>query len=81
MTPDERDLAAQRLRTAFELFEAGCEIMRQNLRRRHPALSPEELERELVAWLQQRPGAEHGDAPGPPGRWPRTRTTISTTIT
>jgi len=72
MTQDDRDLVARRLRIAFELFEAGCEIMMQNLRRRHPAMTPDELQRKLTDWLQERPGAEHGDAPGPVGSWPRT---------
>jgi len=57
----------------LELFAAGEEIMRQNLRRRFPAATPEEIEDHLVAWLHDRPGAEQGDAVGRPGTWPRRR--------
>ena len=71
MDSDEQKAASRRLNLAFELFEAGCEIMKQNLKRRHPDLSSEQLQGKLVSWLQNRPGAEHGDAPGRPGRWPR----------
>jgi hypothetical protein len=56
--------AAARLRLAFDLFEAGERLMRQNLRRRHPGESAEQIERRLAAWLATRPGAEHGDAAG-----------------
>jgi hypothetical protein len=58
--------AAARLRTAFELFEAGVALMRQNLRRAHPNAAEEEIERRLRAWLRERPGAEHGDGVGRP---------------
>jgi len=58
--------AAARLRLALELFEAGERMMRQNLRRRYPDESPEQIERRLSAWLSTRPGAEHGDAEGRP---------------
>jgi hypothetical protein len=57
-TPDDR------LRQAFELFEFGVEMMAANLRRRHPAASPEEIERLLEAWLADRPGAPGGDSDG-----------------
>jgi hypothetical protein len=39
--------------------------MRQNLRRRFPRESEEQIERRLLAWLRDRPGAERGDAGGP----------------
>jgi len=61
----------ERLRLAFDLFEAGESIMRQNLRRRHPSASAEEIEGRLAAWLCERPGAEFGDAVGRPTAWPR----------
>jgi hypothetical protein len=57
----------------LELFAAGEEIMRQNLRRRFPDATVEEIEERLLAWLHERPGAEHGDAEGRPGVWPRRR--------
>lgn len=62
---------AVRLRQAFELFELGVEMMRQNLRRKFPAAGEAEIENRLVAWLRQRPGAEHGDCEGRPVPWPR----------
>ncbi len=55
---------ANALQTALDLFETGVELMHQNLRRRHPHASDEEIERLLGEWLQQRPGAESGDCPG-----------------
>jgi hypothetical protein len=63
---DERAVAeiAARLRTAFELFETGLEMRRQQLRRAHPELAEPEIEALLAAWLKERPGAEFGDAVG-----------------
>lgn len=64
------EAAARRLRLALDLFQAGEEMMRQTLRRQHPELSAAEVEARLVEWLQERPGAEFGDAPGIPRSWP-----------
>jgi hypothetical protein len=50
--------------TALDLFEAGLELMRQNLRRTHPEAADEDIERFLDEWLLQRPGAESGDCLG-----------------
>ena len=58
------DRAAERLRVAFDLYQLGEDLMRQQLRRRHPGASAAELEDMLVKWLHTRPGAEHGDCPG-----------------
>ena len=63
--------AAERQRLALDLFEAGEAMMRQNLRRRFPSASTEEIEERLAAWLSERPGAEYGDAVGRPTTWPR----------
>lgn len=63
--------AAANLRTAFDLFTAGVRLQRQNLRRRHPEASEQEIDRLLKAWMQERPGAEHGDAMGKVVPWPR----------
>jgi hypothetical protein len=71
MSTDPGKLLAERLETALDLFEAGEQLMRENLRRRHPEAGEAEIERLLVAWLRERPGAEHGDAPGRVVRWPR----------
>jgi len=53
-----------RLRLALDLFEAGVDLMRQNLRRAHPSASREQLDALLAEWLRTRPGAEHGDVAG-----------------
>lgn len=60
------EAAAARLRTALELAELAAAIMEQNLRRRHPEASDEEIQRLLLRWLHTRPGAEHGDCVGRP---------------
>jgi Rv0078B-related antitoxin len=54
-----------RVRMAFDLYEAAEAMMRQNLRRRFPGESEEQIEQRVLAWLRDRPGAEHGDAGGP----------------
>lgn len=63
--------AASALRTALDLHEAGVELMRQNLRRRDPSATDDEIDRRLRAWLADRPGAPFGDCTGP-GFVPRT---------
>lgn len=50
---DPEDLA--RARATFELYELSEKIMRQNLRRRFPLESEEEIERRLVSWLRKDP--------------------------
>lgn len=62
----DSETARDRLLAAFDLFEFGVEMMAATLRRRHPEASAEQIERLLDAWLQERPGAEDGDAPGVP---------------
>ena len=54
----------QKLRLAFELFDAGVSLMRQKLRRQHPEVPTERIDQLLAEWLSTRPGAEHGDAVG-----------------
>jgi hypothetical protein len=65
---DGRNLAdvAARLRVAFDLFETGVEMRRQQLRRAHPERADSEIEELVGAWLRERPGAELGDAVGRP---------------
>jgi hypothetical protein len=55
---------AAKLRLALDLFGSGVALMRCKLQREHPGADEDEIERELIAWLRTRPGAEHGDAPG-----------------
>ncbi len=62
--------AAERLRLALEMFDLGLDIMRQNLRRKHPEDTQAEIQEKLRAWLQDRPGAEFGDAVGNPRPFP-----------
>lgn len=51
-------------RQTLDLFQMGVDMMRQNLRRRHPDATDEAIEQLLQAWLLERPGAEAGDCPG-----------------
>ena len=55
------------------MFDYGCDLMRQNLRRAHPGADDGAIEELLRAWLRTRPGAEHGDGVGRPVPWPRRR--------
>ena len=55
-----------RLQTALVLFDDGVELMRCNLRRRHPHADDERIEQLLAEWLSRRPGAPHGDGAGRP---------------
>ncbi|MGH8938523.1 MAG: hypothetical protein ACRDV2_04155 [Actinomycetes bacterium] len=57
--------AAERLRVALELYEVGERMLRQRLRREQPHATPDEIDAEVGRWLRRRPGAEHGDYPGP----------------
>ncbi|MGH3924440.1 MAG: hypothetical protein ACRDTT_16525 [Pseudonocardiaceae bacterium] len=58
--------AADRFRAALELYEVGENMLRQRLRRERPDASARDIDAVIAAWLQRRPGAEHGDHPGPP---------------
>lgn len=57
-----------RMELAFDLYEMAEQMMRQNLRRLHPEASEQEIEDGIGEWLSRRPGAEHGDGVGRPGR-------------
>ncbi|GIW40821.1 MAG: hypothetical protein KatS3mg076_1398 [Candidatus Binatia bacterium] len=65
-----RRLLSERLRVAMELFELGEKMLRQKLRRDHPSATESEIDAKVAEWLERRPGAEHGDAPGRPLPWP-----------
>ncbi|MBK9129597.1 MAG: hypothetical protein IPM13_17695 [Phycisphaerales bacterium] len=56
---------------SLQMFEYGCAVMRENLRRAHPDADATTIEELLRAWLRQRPGAEGGDGVGRPATWPR----------
>jgi hypothetical protein len=72
-TDAARERIAKKLRTTFELQRFGIAMMRQNLVRRHPSETANEIDARLRAWLQYRPGAEYGDAEGHQSTWPRER--------
>ena len=55
----------ERMQMAFELYAVAETMKRQNVRRRHPELSEEEVEQRVLEWLRHRPGAQDGDADGP----------------
>jgi len=59
----------ERIEAALEMWEDGMCIMRENLRRRRPQASDDEIEDALVAWRRDRPG----DADGVVVAWPRHR--------
>lgn len=46
----------------LDLHQAGIDMMRQNLHRRFPQASHEDIQAKLVAWLRNRPP----DSPGRP---------------
>ena len=58
---------SKKLLLALDLFSAGCEMMKKNLKRKHPDASDEDIAKMHDEWLFTRPGAEFGDAAGPPG--------------
>jgi hypothetical protein len=62
MKPARNPDVMARMKTTFDLYEAAEAMMRQNLRRRFPDESDAQIERRLLAWLQDRSGA--GDASG-----------------
>lgn len=52
-TDDDR--IARNLRVAFELQKAGFDMMRQNLRTRHPDETDAQIERRFRVWLRSQP--------------------------
>ncbi len=64
------DALARRLVEALEMWEDGVQIMRENLHRRSPRATDEEIEVELARWLA---GPELVDADRVVGGWPRRR--------
>ena len=51
----------ERMRITFELYQAAEDLMRQNLRRRSPCASAEQIEQGIREWLAGRPGAAEDD--------------------
>jgi len=58
--------AAQAFRATLDLFQSGIDLMRQNLQRRHPQATDDDIDALLQSWLLERPGAAAGDCPGRP---------------
>ena len=52
-------------RRPWILWATAVALRRQAIRRAEPGLTEAEVERRLSHWLQDRPGAEHGDGPQP----------------
>lgn len=48
-----------RMEAAFDLYDFSDEIMRQNLRRRNPGASEQEIQRLFVEWLHGQPLEAH----------------------
>lgn len=55
----------------MDLYELAEQLLRQRLRREDPKRSRAAIEAEVNRWRTNRPGAEHGDAPGRVVPWPR----------
>lgn len=60
-----KETLASRFQTTLDLFAAGEQMMRLKLQRENPGLTAREVDELLTEWLRRRPGAEHGDCPGP----------------
>ena len=63
---ENRSTPLQRVRAVFDLYETAELIMRQNLRRRYPLATGDEIEVLLERWRRNRPGAQYGDGVGRP---------------
>jgi hypothetical protein len=71
-TPVE-DGAAARLRAAFDLYDFGLAMMRQNLRRAFVTESEAAIDQRLLDWRLRRSDAPVGDADGRVVAFPRPR--------
>ena len=54
------------MKTALELLDMGIALRAERFRRENPTASEAEVDACVGAWLIDRPGAPHGDAPGRP---------------
>ena len=54
---------SDKLQTALELAGAGISMMRQNIVRRDPSLTADQIDERLQTWLMRREGSEFGDGP------------------
>lgn len=53
MSPARQLSIQQRMVLTFDLYSLAEKMMRQNLRRRHPGVSEDEIERNLIDWLRR----------------------------
>lgn len=68
----DSDVAA-RLRAAFELYDLGIAMMRQNLRRQFAGDTDAQIRQRLLDWRLRRSDAPVGDGHGRAVPFPRTR--------
>lgn len=73
MTDRREPTPMEKFRVALDLFEAGRQVRRAQIRRERPGADEVEVEARLVEWMRERPGAEFGDAEGRAVPWPRER--------
>jgi hypothetical protein len=66
--PEPPMTVADRLSMTLAMHAEGVDMMRCNLRRQWPQAGQDEIERRLIEWLHERPGAEDGDCVGRPWR-------------
>lgn len=55
MEPIRDPKVLARFQMAFDLYQTAEDIMRQNLRRRFPEATEEQIERRLLSWLRKEP--------------------------
>jgi hypothetical protein len=65
--------AAERLLKALDLQQAGLMIMHENLVRRSPGATDQEINDAFQTWLEGSAGYEAGDPDVVVGTWPRRR--------
>lgn len=53
MEPVRDPAVFARMRATLDLYQLAEDVMRQNLRRRHPGASDAEIERLLLSWLRK----------------------------
>lgn len=53
--PIRESNVTRRFLETMELFETAMALQRQNIRRRHPGLSEDEVDDRIQAWLLDRP--------------------------
>ena len=58
-----RESGLQKLSAAFELFEIGVTMKREQLRRNHPRASGQKVEQLLRAWLIDKPPLDEAGGP------------------